>query len=76
MNTPVGYNTSQSQQHPPQQQSQIIRPVGHSLQITAQGHPLFSRLETLIQTIGDAGQRDDLKLKALQVIDLCSIFSK
>uniref|UniRef100_A0A0R3S0K8 Non-specific serine/threonine protein kinase n=1 Tax=Elaeophora elaphi TaxID=1147741 RepID=A0A0R3S0K8_9BILA len=63
----ANYNTSQSQ-HTSQQQSQIVRPVGHSLQATAQGHPLLSRLETLIQTIGDAGQRDDLKLKALQEI--------
>ncbi|EJW78611.1 hypothetical protein WUBG_10481, partial [Wuchereria bancrofti] len=69
MSTPVGYITPQSQQHTSQQQSQIVRPVGHSLQTTAQGHhPLLSRLETLIQTIGDAGQRDDLKLKALQEI--------
>ncbi|KAK6104161.1 FAT domain family protein [Brugia pahangi] len=63
---PVGYITPQSQQHTSQQ---TVRPMGHSLQTTAQGHhPLLSRLETLIQTIGDAGQRDDLKLKALQEI--------
>ncbi|KAL3994636.1 FAT domain family protein [Acanthocheilonema viteae] len=68
MSTPVGYNTPQSQQHTSQQQSQMVRPMGHSLQGTTQGHPLLSRLETLIQTIGDAGQRDDLKLKALQEI--------
>ncbi|CAG9537664.1 unnamed protein product [Cercopithifilaria johnstoni] len=68
MSTPVGFNTSQSQQHTSQQQSQIVRPMGHSLQGAPQSHPLFSRLETLIQTIGDAGQRDDLKLKALQEI--------
>ncbi|VDK71443.1 unnamed protein product [Litomosoides sigmodontis] len=68
MSTSVGYNTPQSQQHASQQQSQIVRPVGHSLQGTSQSHPLLSRLETLIQTIGDSGQRDDLKLKALQEI--------
>lgn len=68
MSTPIGYTAPQSQQHSSQQQSQVVRPVGHSLQATAQSHPLLSRLETLIQTIGDAGQRDDLKLKALQVL--------
>lgn len=70
MATSAGYSTPQSQQHTSQQQSQIVRPMGHSLQGSAQGHPLLSRLETLIQTIGDSGQRDDLKLKALQVTDL------
>ncbi|VDK71448.1 unnamed protein product [Onchocerca ochengi] len=67
MSASVGYTASQSQQQASQQQSQIVKSVGHSLQAAAQGHPLLSRLETLIQTIGDTGQRDDLKLKALQL---------
>lgn len=68
MSSPVGYTSPQSQPLIALQQSQVIRPAGHCLQASAQSHPLLSRLETLIQTIGDAGQRDDLKLKALQVI--------
>ncbi|MCP9261857.1 Transformation/transcription domain-associated protein [Dirofilaria immitis] len=68
MNISVSYATPQSQQQTSQQQSQIVKPMAHSLQAAAQGHSLLSRLETLIQTIGDAGQRDDLKLKALQEI--------